>query len=79
MKDLFKQIRRFLCYLKHRCLIKSAKPSAELEDKILEARVQLFGQVNLLRLSHAELIKTSKELRFSVMQELINDIARSKK
>jgi hypothetical protein len=57
--------------------VKTAKnPSPDLESKIEQGRVVLKEQVSLLRLSNAELTKTSKELRFSVMQELIDDIAR---
>lgn len=61
--------------------VKTAKnPSPELERQIEESRQKLHDQVSLLRLSNAELTQTSKNLRFEVMQELINDIdiARSK-
>lgn len=70
MKNLIKKI---LCWLS----VKTARnPSPDLEHKIEQGRVVLNEQVSLLRLSNAELTKTSKELRFSVMQELVDDIAR---
>ena len=72
MTDLIKRIRGFLC-------IKKAKnPSPHLEKQIEESQLKLKEQVALLRLSNSELITTSKNLRWSVMQDLINDIARSK-
>lgn len=58
-------------------VVKTAKnPAPEIEKKIEETRIKLHEQVSLLRLSNAELARASKELRFNVMQELIDDIAR---
>lgn len=72
MNDLINKI-------KYLFRIRTAKnPSPELERKIDEGILKLAEQVSLLRLSNSELIHTSKNLRFGVMQELINDIARSK-
>lgn len=72
MKDLINKIRRLFC-------VKVAdNPSPDLERKIEEGRTRLNEQVSLLRLSNSELIRASRDLRFGVMQDLINDIARSK-
>lgn len=61
-------------------IVKTAKnPSPELERKIEEKRRELHDQVTLLRLSNAELINRSKNLRFEVMEDLVNDIARYKR
>lgn len=70
MKDLINLLKGWLC-------VKTAKnPLPDLEHRIEEGRVILHEQVSLLRLSNAELTRTSKELRFRVMQELIDDVAR---
>jgi len=70
MKDLIRLIKDWI-------VVKTAKnPSPEIEYQIEETRVKLHEQVSLLRLSNAELTRTSKDLRFSVMQELIDDVAR---
>lgn len=70
MKDL-------ICLVKGWFLVKTAKnPSPDIEEKIEQTRILLHEQVSLLRLSNAELTRASKDLRFSVMQELIDDIAR---
>lgn len=70
MKDLISIIKKMFC-------VKTAKnPSPHIEERIEQTRVLLHEQVSLLRLSNAELTRTSKELRFKVMQELIDDIAR---
>lgn len=70
MKDLITSVKDWF-------IVKTAKnPSPELESRIEETRTLLHEQVSLLRLSNAELTKASKDLRFSVMQELIDDIAR---
>lgn len=70
MKDLVKLVTDW-------ATVKTAKnPSPEIEARIEETRTLLHEQVGLLRLSNAELTRTSKELRFSVMQELIDDVAR---
>lgn len=59
--------------------VKVAKnPSPDLEKQIEESRQRLHDQVSLLRLSNAELTQASKSLRFEVMQELIDDVARSR-
>lgn len=70
MKDL-------ICLIKGWFIVKTAKnPDPEIEEKIEETRILLHEQVSLLRLSNAEITRASKELRFNVMQELIDDIAR---
>lgn len=70
MRDLVTLVRDWF-------VVKTAKnPSPELERQIEETRTRLHDQVGLLRLSNAELTSASKDLRFSVMQELIDDIAR---
>lgn len=63
-------------------VVKTAKnPSPDLEEKIEQCRRNLHEQVSLLRLSNSELTAVTKNFRFEVIQELINDIdnARSKK
>lgn len=73
MKDLVTMVKDWL-------YVKVAKnPSPELEKQIEESRQKLHDQVSLLRLSNAELTQASKNLRFEVMQELIDDVARSNK
>lgn len=70
MKDL-------ICLIRGWFIVKVAKnPSPELEEKIEQTRIRLHEQVSLLRLSNSELAQTSKDLRFSVMQELVDDVAR---
>lgn len=70
MKNLLKLIRSWFC-------VKTAKnPLPDIEEKIEQTRVLLHEQISLLRLSNAEATKISTELRFSVMQELIDDMAR---
>lgn len=71
MKDLINYIKHLLC-------IKTSEPPHELERSIEEGRTKLREQINLLRLSNSELTRVTKDLRFEVMQDLINDIARSK-
>lgn len=73
MKDLITLVRDWF-------IVKTAKnPFPDLEKKIEEKRRDLHDQVSLLRLSNAELVKTSKNIRFEVMEDLINDIARYKR
>ena len=73
MKDLITMAKDWL-------YVKVAKnPSPDLEKKIEESRQKLHDEVSLLRLSNAELTQASKSLRFEVMQELIDDVARSNK
>ena len=70
----------FITMAKDWFYVKMARnPSPDLERQIEESRQKLHDQVSLLRLSNAELTQTSKDLRFEVMQELIDDVARSKK
>lgn len=70
MKDLITLIKDWF-------IVKVAKnPSPELEEQIEETRIRLHEQVSLLRLSNSELAQTAKDLRFGVMQDLIDDIAR---
>lgn len=72
MKDLITLIKEWF-------VVKIAKnPSPEIEMRIEETKTKLHEQVGLLRLSNTELTQTSKDLRFGVMQELIDDIARYK-
>lgn len=73
MKDLIKLIMNFF-------IIKTAKnPCPDLEKKIEEKKIELYDKITLLRLSNSELMNISKEYRFEVMQDLINDIARYKR
>lgn len=74
MRDLFTVVRDWWT-------VKTAKnPDPELEERIRCERNRLQDQVNLLRLAQAEMSRvTGKERinnRFSVMDSLINDVAR---
>lgn len=57
--------------------VKTAKnPNPELEEKIRAERTRLHDNVSLLRLAETELKSQRYALRYDVMQDLINDIAR---
>jgi hypothetical protein len=72
MKDLMRLITYWF-------VVKTAKnPSPDLEKKIEDKQRELQDQISLLRLSNSELMNASKEYRFEVMEDLINDIARYK-
>lgn len=57
---------------------KTKKTPSPIEKQIEIETTRLKEQISLLRLSNSELTQTSKDLRFSVMQDLIDDIARKK-
>lgn len=60
--------------------IKTSKnPSPELEEQIRCARVLFHEKVSLLRLSSVELINQSNDIRFGIIEDLINDVARRKR
>lgn len=73
MKDLVQLVKDWF-------VIKTSKyPSPQLEEQIQCAKTLFHEKVNLLRLSSTELVSQSGNLRFEVIDELIEDIARRKR
>lgn len=73
-------MRDLLQLLKDWCIIKTSRnPSPELEVQIRDAKILFHEKVNLLRLSSNELVSQSGNMKFEVIDDLINDIARRKR
>lgn len=56
--------------------VKTAKnPNPELEQLIQEERLKLHEKVSLLRITQNEIKANRRDLRFQVIEDLINDVA----